>query len=198
MYWYSQSVWLQLKARAVTAWRHSGEHGNELSVFCWWEWWTVSRGSWQLSRAWSPVIGFRMLSRQRRNTEADTKSCPSRSPWPGAARWCGGRRRGRRKRRNRDEEDGADFLSNLWNRMSGRSRHFSTRFSYRAEKRIFFFVFNGRNKKNERWKKQPAGRKRVKGRRAKEEGTSRRPARRLRIDSVWRPKKRDDEEIVYT
>ncbi|XP_054262233.1 uncharacterized protein LOC128986113 isoform X2 [Macrosteles quadrilineatus] len=25
----------QLKARAVTAWRHSGEHGGELSVFCW-------------------------------------------------------------------------------------------------------------------------------------------------------------------
>ncbi|XP_034946532.1 lateral signaling target protein 2 homolog [Chelonus insularis] len=25
----------QLKTRAVTAWRHSGEHGNELSVFCW-------------------------------------------------------------------------------------------------------------------------------------------------------------------
>ncbi|XP_066603251.1 la-related protein Larp4B-like isoform X2 [Prorops nasuta] len=25
----------QLKARAVTTWRHSGEHGNELSVFCW-------------------------------------------------------------------------------------------------------------------------------------------------------------------
>ncbi|XP_057334487.1 protein disconnected-like [Microplitis mediator] len=25
----------QLKARAVTAWRHSGEHGSELSVFCW-------------------------------------------------------------------------------------------------------------------------------------------------------------------
>lgn len=25
----------QLKARAVTAWRHSGDHGGELSVFCW-------------------------------------------------------------------------------------------------------------------------------------------------------------------
>ncbi|XP_074099710.1 uncharacterized protein LOC141527884 isoform X1 [Cotesia typhae] len=25
----------QLKARAVTAWRHSGDHGSELSVFCW-------------------------------------------------------------------------------------------------------------------------------------------------------------------
>lgn len=27
---------LQLKARAVTAWRHNGDHGGELSVFCWW------------------------------------------------------------------------------------------------------------------------------------------------------------------
>lgn len=25
-----------MKARAVTSWRHSGEHGNELSVYCWW------------------------------------------------------------------------------------------------------------------------------------------------------------------
>ncbi|XP_046663723.1 uncharacterized protein LOC124356643 isoform X2 [Homalodisca vitripennis] len=25
----------QMKARAVTAWRHNGEHGGELSVFCW-------------------------------------------------------------------------------------------------------------------------------------------------------------------
>lgn len=25
----------QLKARAVTAWRHNGDHGGELSVFCW-------------------------------------------------------------------------------------------------------------------------------------------------------------------
>lgn len=30
-----ESVILQLKARAVTAWRHSGDHGGELSVFCW-------------------------------------------------------------------------------------------------------------------------------------------------------------------
>lgn len=28
---------LQLKAHSVTTWRHPGEHGGELSVFCWWD-----------------------------------------------------------------------------------------------------------------------------------------------------------------
>lgn len=28
---------LQLKARSVTPWRNSSDHGGELSVFCWWD-----------------------------------------------------------------------------------------------------------------------------------------------------------------
>lgn len=39
-------IFFQLKARAVTAWRHSGDHGGELSVFCWWSitWYFANAG----------------------------------------------------------------------------------------------------------------------------------------------------------